>query len=97
MTLNELKLSVIRELKNRNLKNPQIRKNALEKVCKYISEYEQIYLHNQNVILPKDKNEFKNEYERYKNEHERYKGIKINGAESSIINEIYNQLNKAAI
>ena len=86
MTLNDLKLSVIRELNSRNLKKPQIRKNALKKVCKYISEYEQIYLHNQNVILPKDKNEFKNEYERYK-------GIKMNGAEDSIINEIYNQLN----
>ncbi len=90
MTLNDLKLSVIRELNSRNLKKPQIRKNALEKVCKYISEYEQIYLHNQNVILPKDKNEFKNEYERYK-------GIKMNGAEDSIINEIYNQLNNVTI
>ena len=90
MTLNQLKLSVISELNSRNLKNPQIRKNALEKVCKYISEYGQIYLHNQNVILPKDKNKFKNEYERYK-------GIKMNGAEDSVIDEIYNQLNMAAI
>lgn len=89
MTLNQLKNAIISELSSRSLKDPQIRKNALEKVCKYITEYQQIYLHDQNVVLPKDKNEFKNEYERYKS-------TKINGAENSIINEIYNQLNKAA-
>lgn len=55
MTLNELKLSVIRELKNRNLKNPQIRKNALEKVCAYLSAHKQTYLPDQNIVLPKDK------------------------------------------
>lgn len=89
MTLNQLKNAIISELSSRSLKDPQIRKNALEKVCKYITEYQQIYLHDQNVVLPKDKNEFKNEYERYKS-------TKMNGAENSIINEIYNQLNKAA-
>lgn len=89
MTLNQLKNAIISELSSRSLKNPQIRKNALEKVCKYITEYQQIYLHDQNVVLTKDKKEFKNEYERYKN-------AKMNGAENSIINEIYNQLNKAA-
>lgn len=89
MTLNQLKNAIISELNSRSLKDPQIRVNALEKVCKYITEYQQIYLHDQNVVLPKDKNEFKNEYVRYKN-------TKINGAENSIINEIYNQLNKAA-
>ena len=89
MTLNQLKNAIISELSSRSLKEPQIRKNALEKVCKYITEYQQIYLHDQNVVLPKDKNEFKNEYERYKS-------TKMNGAENSIINEIYNQLNKAA-
>ena len=89
MTLNQLKNAIISELSSRSLKDPQIRKNALEKACKYITEYQQIYLHDQNVVLPKDKNEFKNEYERYKS-------TKMNGAENSIINEIYNQLNKAA-
>ena len=89
MTLNQLKNAIISELNSRSLKDPQIRENALEKVCKYITEYQQIYLPDQNVILPKDKNEVKNEYERYKS-------TKINGAENSIINEIYNQLNKAA-
>ena len=89
MTLNQIKNAIISELSSRSLKDPQIRKNALEKVCKYITEYQQIYLHDQNVVLPKDKNEFKNEYERYKS-------TKMNGAENSIINEIYNQLNKAA-
>ena len=89
MTLNQLKNAIISELSSRSLKDPQIRKNALEKVCKYITEYQQIYLHDQNVVLPKDKNEFKNEYERYKS-------TKMNGAENSIINEIYNQLNIAA-
>ena len=89
MTLNQLKNAIISELSSRSLKDTQIRKNALEKVCKYITEYQQIYLHDQNVVLPKDKNEFKNEYERYKS-------TKMNGAENSIINEIYNQLNKAA-
>lgn len=89
MTLNQLKNAIISELSSRSLKDPQIRKNALEKVCKYITVYQQIYLPDQNVILPKDKNEFKNEYVRYKN-------TKINGAGNSIINEIYNQLNKAA-
>ena len=89
MTLNQLKNAIISELSSRSLKDPQIRKNALEKVCKYITEYQQIYLHDQNVVLPKDKNEFKNEYERYKS-------TKMNGAENSIINEINNQLNKAA-
>lgn len=82
MTLLQLKRAVLAELGGRNLKNPAIRANALEKICTFIIIRSFEYLSDNNVGLPSDKDILKKKYEFYKNQ-------KINNAESSIINEIY--------
>ena len=85
MKLEELKKAVSDELSSRNLKNPKIRGNALIKVCDFIKKQSNKYIMtNGDLIFPSDKDILKKEYERYK-------GYNLNSAESSIINEIYNQ------
>lgn len=81
MTLQELKNRVCQEFDRRKLKS-NARYNALEKVVEYI-----LKKHNGNLeVLFNPKDDFKNLYERHK-------GSDINSAESSAINEMYNQLN----
>lgn len=84
MNLNELKQKVKAEYDSRNLKS-NARYNALDKIMTFcegvmishnISDIEQ--------LLPSDKVDMKTAYAEYK-------GGKINDAESSVINEIYNQ------
>ena len=85
MKLEVLKKAVSDELSSRNLKNPKIRGNALIKVCDFIKKQSNKYIMtNGDLIFPSDKDILKKEYERYK-------GYNLNSAESSIINEIYNQ------
>lgn len=79
MTLSEIKQAVDRYLDSKNLKNPNIRKNALRKVLGFISI---AYTHSAQVFLPSDKNELKDSYGKYK-------GYTLSGAESSVINHIY--------
>lgn len=86
MTLSQLSQAVSAELDRRNLKNPQIRKNALSKVCDFISSHASEYLLNGNIHLPSDKEDFNDAYKSHKG------GDGLSGAESSIINEIYNQM-----
>lgn len=82
MTINELRDQVLTVLDSRNLKQPSRRKNALEHVLSYIENSN--YISNGNIILPQDKETFKQGYMTHK-------GRNLNGAENSVINEIYNQ------
>lgn len=82
MTTTEIRNKVFAELDSRNLANPSIRKNALDRVLDFIKISK--YHENGSVILPKDKRQFKQDYEAHK-------GKDLTGAESSVINEIYNQ------
>lgn len=84
MTISQLRVAVHIELDRRNLKNPQIRKRALEHVLQFISDSE--YLVDGIISLPSDKNVLKEKYKQRK-------GSNLSGAESSVINEIYNQYN----
>lgn len=87
ITLSELQRLICEELDRRNLKRPSIRKNALTRVCQYIQTCSKNYLHENRLRLPENKDLFKTDYEHYK-------GTTLSGAESSVINEMYNQLNK---
>lgn len=65
----------------RNLKNPRILGNALDKICAYIRAD---CLSGERLCLPADKQVLKRRYESYK-------GYALSAAESSVINEMYNQ------
>ena len=83
MTIEQLKTLVIEELDSRNLKS-RVRYSALDKIIPFIKR-----LYGVEVIsLPKSKEELKVAYEKDK-------GSAISGAESSVINELYNQLSNA--
>lgn len=82
MKITDLRSKVIAELDSRNLAQPSIRKNALERVLEFIKQSE--YHNNGELHLPYDKKRLKEEYASYK-------GKELYGAENSIINEIYNQ------
>lgn len=82
MTTSEIRNKVFAELDSRNLAKPSIRKNALEHVMEYVKTSK--YHKNGAVILPEDKRQFKKDYELHK-------GKNLTGAESSVINEMYNQ------
>lgn len=83
----ELQRLVCEELDHRSLSQPSIRKRALTRVCKYIQTCSKNYLYKNRLRLPENKDLVKTDYEHYK-------GTTLNGAESSVINEMYNQLNK---
>lgn len=86
MTLDDLTIRVRNEFDKRNLKS-RTRYRALDKIVSYIKES-----HNGCIsILQKSKLEFKSQYEDYKTSI----GQAFSSAESSAINEIYNQLNSA--
>ena len=80
MTIEQLKALVEEELNSRNLKS-RVRFSALNKVIPFIKNQYGV----DTSSLPASKDELKDAYEKYK-------GKILNGAESSIINELYNQL-----
>ena len=80
MTVAEIRNKVFAELDSRDLAQPSRRKNALEHVLNYINHSQ--YCSNGKVLLPSDKNHFKQEYK---------KGKELSGAEKSAINEMYKQ------
>ena len=82
MTIVEIQNKVFAELDSRNLANPSIRKKAFEHVSDFIKVSK--YYSKGDVILPQDKKQFKLDYQTHK-------GKKLNGAESSVINEMYKQ------
>ena len=83
MKISELKKKVVDELNSRNLADPSIRMNALNKICLYLAQTE--YIKNGLIDFPEDMNELKKVYQNIK-------GKVLNGAESSVINEMYNQI-----
>ncbi|WP_416985066.1 hypothetical protein, partial [Alistipes putredinis] len=66
MTLLQLQRAVLAKLGGRNLKNPAIHANALEKICTFIITRSFEYLSDNNVVLPSDKDILKKKYEFYK-------------------------------
>lgn len=81
-TLQTLQNKVKEEYDSRNLKS-DVRYKALDKIIDFIKAKHQ----GDSSILQCPKKEFKSLYESYK-------GKKLNSAESSAINELYNQYNK---
>lgn len=86
MTLFELKEAVSSELSRRDLTQPDRRGRELQHVCDFIASHASEYLLNGNIHLPSNKEHFKDAYR----SHTGRDGL--NGAELSIINEIYNQM-----
>ena len=80
MTIERLKALVIEELDSRELKS-RARYSALDKIVPFIKKQYGVDV----ASLPASKEELKATYEKDK-------GSAINGAESSVINELYNQL-----
>lgn len=60
MELQELQILINTDLDCRNLKNPNIRKNALRKIVKFISETYS-HINQENFLLP-DRNSFVKNY-----------------------------------
>ena len=78
-----LKKRVIAEYDSRNLKS-DVRYSTLKKIDTFLKE--QYFSMSEDVkSLPADKNDVKDAYRKYK-------GAEPNSAESSVINEIYNQV-----
>ena len=80
MTIEQLKALAIEELDSRELKS-RARYSALDKIIPFIKKQYGV----DAASLPASKEELKAAYEKDK-------GSAINGAESSVINELYNQL-----
>lgn len=86
MTWNELKKRIIAEYDSRNLKS-QARYKALDKIEDFIKQCHPQAMAEITKLTAIDKQYLKEQYAQQK-------GDNINGAESSVINEIYNQLSK---
>lgn len=80
MTIEQLKVLVEEELNSRELKTGR-RISSLNKVIPFIKKQYGVDVSS----LPTSKVELKAAYEKYK-------GSEMNSAESSVINELYNQL-----
>lgn len=81
----ELKQKVTTELLSRGLANPNIRLRALEKVELFLKAKHKEIMADATLLKEFGKDKLKMEYGQYK-------GNALNGAESSVINEVYNQL-----
>ena len=86
----ELKNLIIAEYRQRGLKS-DVRVQSLDKIEAYLKKELKTSIENTKIILTTypDKQKFKDKYTSYKE-------AKINGAENSAINEIYNQLQALA-
>ena len=84
MTLNELQQRMIDEYNSRPLKTDR-RYSALNKVMDFLKKEYKKVKEDVSASLPNEKESLKAAYTEYR-------GTKINCAESSVINEIYNQL-----
>lgn len=83
MNWEELKKRIIAEYDSRHLKS-RVRYSALEKIDVFLKKQYPSVIDNVES-LPADKGVVKGLYREYK-------GSELNGAESSVINEIYNQI-----
>ena len=85
MNWNELKKLIVAEYDSRNLKS-NVRYNAIDKIEDFIRQYYPQVIKDVKELEHIDKKDLKMQYE------QKWKRTRINGAESSVINEIYNQL-----
>lgn len=84
MTWLEIKKSIKQDLNSRGLKNPNIRLNALDNLEDILKRYFPDFIKNPKEEFGKiDKKELKAKIAKYKS------NMKLNSAESSVINEIY--------
>ena len=88
MTTNVLLKLIIQNLDSRNLKKPNIRKNATKTIIAFIEATDK-YLKDEHLVLP-DRKTFEEDYIRYKM-------TNINGGEKHIISMIYTFYNNASI
>lgn len=79
----EIKRSIISDLNNRGLANPRIRINALERLEAIMKSHFKEILADPSLLKKMDKNIFKDRLAKYKT------NGTLNGAESSVVNEIY--------
>jgi len=88
MPWSEIKRSIINDLKfpERDLAKPSIRINALEGLEGIMKSHFKEILNNPSLLNKIDKNTFKASLAKYKS------NGKLNGAESSVVNEIYYRL-----
>jgi hypothetical protein len=87
MSWSSIKDSIQTDLLSRDLKNPNIRLNALERVEKLLTTKSPALIKNPEVEFRSiDKNELKESLSSFK------KSGKISASESSIINEIYKRI-----
>ncbi len=83
MNWNEIKQAIIQDLESRGLSDPSIRINALSRVEGIMKLHYTEIISDPAKLLSIDKKEFKLQLAKHKpNE-------KLNGAEDSIVNEIY--------
>ncbi len=76
----ELKLSVRKVIRARELANHNIRLNALDRVDEIVKAHFRHVVDNPEVLLTIGKNEFKDQLSMYKD---------LSGAESSVINNLF--------
>lgn len=86
MKWNELKARIIAEYDSRHLKS-NVRYSALNKIDTFLKDKYPSLIDEVKSTLPADKEIVKRIYEQYSNK-------TINAAESSVINEIYKQLQR---
>lgn len=84
MTWEELKKRIIAEYDSRNLRS-RVRYNAIERIEIFIKQHHTQSIKEVKELIVIDKQFLKRQYAEQK-------GKNISGAESSVINEIYNQL-----
>lgn len=79
----EIKSDIQNSLMKRNLKNPKIRLNALDKIETILKDKFLKYIDDINEFKEINKDTFKNNIAKFKD------NKKLNGAEKSIVNEIF--------
>jgi hypothetical protein len=88
MNFSEVKESLQNDLLSRDLKDPSIRLNAIKSVEKLLKiKIEEINSDPIKLLELLNKNELKTALSQFKKNHQ------LNGAEESIINEIYYRIN----
>ena len=86
MSWDEIRISIINDLNNKGLANPNIRINALERLEGIMKSNFKEILNNPLLLKKIDKNVFKERIAKFKSNNT------LNGAESSVINNIYDKL-----
>jgi hypothetical protein len=88
MTWLDIKNQIEKDLLSRNLKDPNIRLRALKKIEEIMTVNFKEEIKNPILLLKFQKDDFKDHLAKYK------ANFKLNGAEDSIINNIFAIINK---